>query len=76
MTENGITQRRIHIGVLFALSGTAYEDYRMPFPEGKKPLMSLTAGDAAPLAFDFGFPIIKQEEDEKQLFSFSMAVPF
>lgn len=38
--------------LLFALAGTPFEDYRLAFPEGKTPLMSVSAGDAAPLAFD------------------------
>jgi outer membrane protein insertion porin family len=30
----------------------------------------------APLAFDFGFPIIKEETDKKKTFSFSVQLPF
>lgn len=30
----------------------------------------------APLAFDFGFPVAKQEGDQKRIFSFSLDVPF
>ncbi|MBI1190072.1 MAG: outer membrane protein assembly factor BamA [Tepidisphaera sp.] len=30
----------------------------------------------APLAFDFGFPIIKESTDQKRLFTFSIDVPF
>ena len=30
----------------------------------------------APMAFDFGFPMLKQEDDQSQLFSFSVEVPF
>jgi outer membrane protein insertion porin family len=29
-----------------------------------------------PLAFDFGFPMIKQDLDQTQLFSFSADLPF
>jgi outer membrane protein insertion porin family len=30
----------------------------------------------APLAFDFGFPVVKQESDKKKMFSFSVQLPF
>jgi outer membrane protein insertion porin family len=30
----------------------------------------------APLAFDFGFPIAKEDDDEDRLFTFSVDVPF
>jgi outer membrane protein assembly factor BamA len=30
----------------------------------------------APLAFDFGFPVVKQESDKKRAFSFSVQLPF
>ncbi len=29
-----------------------------------------------PFAFDFGFPILKEDDDEKQVFSFSLGKPF
>jgi outer membrane protein insertion porin family len=30
----------------------------------------------APLAFDFGFPIVKEDTDRERIFSFSLALPF
>ncbi|MGP1345184.1 MAG: outer membrane protein assembly factor BamA [Phycisphaerales bacterium] len=30
----------------------------------------------APLAFDFGFPLVKESTDEEEIFSFSLALPF
>jgi outer membrane protein insertion porin family len=30
----------------------------------------------APLAFDFAIPLMKEETDETQLFSFSAEIPF
>jgi outer membrane protein insertion porin family len=30
----------------------------------------------APLAFDFGFPILKESTDRTRLFTFSIDVPF
>jgi outer membrane protein insertion porin family len=66
-------------GVLFLDSGTVedtidFEGYRVSVGFGIR--IKIPALGPAPLAFDFGFPILQQEEDEKQLFSFSMAVPF
>ncbi len=29
-----------------------------------------------PLAFDFGFPLLKQEGDQKRIFSFTLDIPF
>ena len=51
-----------------------FEGYRMSVGFGIR--IKIPALGPAPLAFDFGFPILKQADDEKQLFSFSMAVPF
>ena len=38
--------------------------------------LSVNALSPIPLAFDFGFPIMKEETDEKDIFSFSLDVPF
>ena len=51
-----------------------FEGYRVSVGFGIR--LNIPALGPAPLAFDFGFPILKQEDDNKQLFSFSMAVPF
>ena len=66
-------------GVFFVDTGTVedtidFEGYRVSVGFGIR--INIPALGPAPLAFDFGFPILKQEEDDKQLFSFSMAVPF
>lgn len=42
--------------LLFALTGTTFDDCRLPFPDGKVPLIA--AGDANPLAFDLT-PIVQ-----------------
>ena len=65
--------------VVFVDSGTVedsvtFEGYRLSVGIGVR--LYIPQLGPAPLAFDFGFPILKQEEDRKQLFSFSMALPF
>ena len=65
--------------VIFIDSGTVedtvrFEGYRVSVGIGIR--LYIPQLGPAPLAFDFGFPILKQAEDEKQLFSFSMALPF
>lgn len=40
------------VRLLLALAHQPFEDHRLAFPHGKTPLMSGSAGDAAPLAFD------------------------
>jgi outer membrane protein insertion porin family len=66
-------------GVLFVDSGTVestvdFEGYRASIGLGIR--LYIPQLGPTPLAFDFGFPILKQAEDERQLFSFSMALPF
>lgn len=66
-------------GVFFIDSGTVedtvqFEGYRLSVGLGMR--IYIPQLGPAPLAFDFGFPILKQESDQKQLFSFSMALPF
>ena len=52
----------------------SFEGYRVSVGVGIR--LYIPQLGQAPLAFDFGFPILKEEEDIEQLFSFSMAVPF
>lgn len=66
-------------GVVFLDSGTVtntpgFEDYRVSVGVGIR--LYLEALGPAPLAFDFGFPLVKQEEDQTQVFSFSAELPF
>ena len=65
--------------VLFCDSGTVtdspgFEDYRVGVGMGFR--LHIPALGQAPLAFDFGFPIVKQESDKKKMFSFSVQLPF
>jgi outer membrane protein insertion porin family len=66
-------------GVAFVDSGTVtakpgFEDYRVSVGVGIR--LYLAALGPAPLAFDFGFPVVSQEGDEMQVFSFSAELPF
>ena len=66
-------------GVLFVDSGTVtntpgFSEYRVSVGFGIR--LSIPQLGPAPLAFDFGFPILKQENDETQLFSFTAELPF
>ncbi|MEM0983664.1 MAG: outer membrane protein assembly factor BamA [Planctomycetota bacterium] len=65
--------------VAFVDSGTVREDvgldeYRVSVGFGFRVFVS--ALSPAPLAFDFGFPLVEEENDESQLFSFSVDIPF
>jgi outer membrane protein insertion porin family len=65
--------------VVFCDSGTVtdspgFEDYRVGIGMGFR--LHIPALGQAPLAFDFGFPIVKQESDKKKMFSFSVQLPF
>lgn len=51
-----------------------FDDYRVSVGMGLR--IYLPALGPAPLAFDFGFPLLKQDLDDKRLFSFSIDVPF
>ena len=65
--------------VAFVDSGTVleepgFEDYRVTVGIGFRiyaPQLS-----PAPLAFDFGFPIMKEDDDEDRLFTFTIDLPF
>ena len=66
-------------GVVFMDTGTVtntpgFEDYRVSVGVGIR--LYLAALGPAPLAFDFGFPLKKQETDQVQVFSFSAELPF
>ncbi len=66
-------------GVVFVDSGTVNDDpgfdlYRLSVGLGLR--VYIPQLGPTPLAFDFGFPMIKQEGDETQLFSFSADLPF
>lgn len=51
-----------------------FEDYRVSVGAGLR--FSIPQLSPAPLAFDFGFPVLKQDGDEKRSFTFSIDVPF
>lgn len=66
-------------GVLFVDSGTVNDDpgfdqYRMSFGVGIR--VYIPQLGQTPLAFDLAFPMIKQEGDATQMFSFSADLPF
>ncbi|OUU91618.1 MAG: hypothetical protein CBC35_09255 [Planctomycetes bacterium TMED75] len=66
-------------GVAFVDSGTVsdtpgFDDYRVSVGLGVRLYLPILG--PAPLAFDFGFPLVKQADDERQVFSFSAALPF
>jgi outer membrane protein insertion porin family len=51
-----------------------FDDYRVSIGAGLR--VTIPALSPIPLAFDFGFPILKEDDDEERLFSFSIDVPF
>lgn len=66
-------------GVLFIDSGTVDTDvslsnYRVSVGFGLRILVRQLS--PVPLAFDFGFPIMKEESDRERFFTFSIDVPF
>jgi len=65
--------------VVFLDTGTVtddpgFDDYRVSTGFGFR--LRIPALGQAPLAFDFGFPILKEDRDETRLFSFSVDLPF
>lgn len=65
--------------VLFLDTGTlnddlSFEDYRAAAGIGAR--IYLPQFGPAPLAFDFAFPLAKEETDDTQVFSFSVDIPF
>lgn len=66
-------------GVVFIDTGTVTEDlaldpYRVSAGVGIR--LSLPFLSQAPLAFDFGVPLMKADGDKSQFFSFSLDIPF
>lgn len=65
--------------VFFVDSGTVekdfgFDEYRVSVGTGLRVVVPQLS--PAPLAFDFGFPIVEQDGDEGRLFTFSVDVPF
>ncbi|MEM1423626.1 MAG: BamA/TamA family outer membrane protein, partial [Planctomycetota bacterium] len=65
--------------VAFVDSGTitdelGFDEYRVSVGAGVR--LYVPQLGQAPLAFDFGFPLIDEDTDERQLFSFSLDLPF
>lgn len=65
--------------VLFCDSGTVletpgFDEYRVSVGTGVR--LHIPQLGQAPLAFDFGFPILKEDTDKKKIFSFSIQLPF
>ncbi len=66
-------------GVVFLDTGTVttdvgFDDYRVSAGVGLR--LYIPQLGPVPIAFDFGFPIVKEESDEEQLLSFSAELPF
>ena len=66
-------------GVVFIDSGTIEDDlgfdsYRVSIGTGLR--LYLAAFGQAPLALDFGFPIVDEDSDDNEVFSFSVDLPF
>jgi outer membrane protein insertion porin family len=51
-----------------------FENYRLSVGTGVR--LYLPQFGQAPLAFDFAFPLMKEDTDDEQLFSFSFDIPF
>lgn len=69
----------IFSGVVFLDTGTVLEDfgfeqYRVSVGAGIRITVPMLSN--VPLAFDFGFPILKEDADETRLFTFNIDVPF
>lgn len=66
-------------GVFFADTGTVtdevgFDEYRVSVGAGLR--LYIAALGPVPIAFDFGFPLLKEDQDEEQLLSFSAELPF
>jgi outer membrane protein insertion porin family len=64
--------------VVFLDTGTVardveYDEYRVSAGFGVRLLLPISP---IPFAFDFGFPIVKEDEDEERLLTFSVDLPF
>ena len=76
---NPRTRQPLMALVVFLDTGTVtndpgFDDYRVSTGFGFR--LRIPALGQAPLAFDFGFPILKEARDETRLFSFSVDLPF
>jgi outer membrane protein insertion porin family len=76
--EQPVFQNVISI-VYFLDTGTVvddvgFEDYRAAAGMGLR--LAFPGLGPAPLAFDFGFPIVRQRDDRERVFSFSIDLPF
>lgn len=65
--------------VVFCDTGTvvdspSFDEYRVGMGVGVR--LRIPALGHVPLAFDLGFPVVKQEGDKKKTFSFSIQLPF
>ncbi len=54
--------------------GIGFDEYRVSVGIGAR--FYIEALSSVPLAFDLGYPILKQDGDEEELFSFSLDLPF
>jgi outer membrane protein insertion porin family len=54
--------------------GISFDDYRVSVGAGLR--LFVPQLSPAPLAFDFGFPLLKQDTDKTRIFSFSIDLPF
>jgi len=65
--------------VVFCDTGTVtdsvgFDDYRVSVGAGLR--LRIPQLGEVPIAFDFGFPVVEQAEDEQKTFSFSIQMPF
>jgi outer membrane protein insertion porin family len=66
-------------GVVFLDTGTVteyfgFEDYRVSVGFGAR--LHVPQLGPVPIAFDFGFPLVKEPTDDEQVFSFTAELPF
>ena len=66
-------------GVVFIDTGTvsdevSFSEYRVSVGVGIR--LFIEPLGPVPLAFDFGFPLLKEDGDDERLFSFSIDLPF
>jgi len=66
-------------GVVFVDTGTVtddvgFDEYRVSVGVGIR--LYIAALGPVPIAFDFGFPLLKGDRDESQIFTFSAELPF
>jgi outer membrane protein insertion porin family len=51
-----------------------FDDLRMSLGVGLR--LYVPAFSQVPLAFDFGFPVLREDLDRERVFSFSLELPF